>query len=572
MYLSKNLNTTGVIVPSKARYKASVENKEEPLDKSQTQPLHDEQVKNNAGGYVFQVSDMVHLKRFLFLGTEKGSYYMNEADLTKQNVESLEKLVKGGHGAEILELLLEIEKDNRIAKPSTMLFTLAYMAKLGDTDLKKKVFSSMGKFIRMPTHLFEFLEYCQAISKNSKNSKGWGRLQRDFVNEWYGNKPVEQLAYQVTKYQQRNGWSHRDVFRLAHVQPKSSVAERQNERELVYKYIVKKELNEDEKWNATQTWNFLLAFQNLQKMVDADKEDEVVEMIKRYKFVREHVPTQQLNSVKVWTALLEDMPLGAMIRNLNKMTKLGMFDGFNNENVKFVAGKLTDEDALKKARIHPLKLIVANVTYNKGKGDKGSLTWSPHPTISDALNDAYYKSFKYVEPTGKRFLIGLDVSGSMGFTTCVGTNMTPREGAACLALTLMKSEPNVIVKGFAHQFINVPISPNRRLDDNIGVMHRTDFGATDLALPIKYALEKEMPVDCFVILSDNETYYGAKHPSEYLRAYRKKMGVDARYVNIQMSSNKFSVADPEDLHTLEIAGFDSGMLETINEFLSWELV
>ena len=46
-------------------------------------------------------------------------------------------------------------------------------------------------------------------------------------------------------------------------------------------------------------------------------------LIKEYKLPREAVPTQFLHSVRVWEALLEDMPMEAMTRNLATMTREG---------------------------------------------------------------------------------------------------------------------------------------------------------------------------------------------------------------------------------------------------------
>jgi len=160
----------------------------------------------------------------------------------------------------------------------------------------------------------------------------------------------------------------------------------------------------------------------------------------------------------------------------------------------------------------------------------------------------------------------------MGGAMCLGTNLNAREGSACLALTIMNMEKECIIKGFSHTLCDLDLSPRRRLDDNIRAISSLPFGATDLSLPIRYASEKKIPVDCFIILSDNESWSGQYHPSECLRAYRKKMNLDSRFVNIQMSATKFSTADPEDVHSLEISGFDSGMLDTIAEFLNWELV
>ena len=47
------------------------------------------QVKNSAGGFVFAVNNWTRLERFLILGSEGGSYYASEHDLTKQNIDGV---------------------------------------------------------------------------------------------------------------------------------------------------------------------------------------------------------------------------------------------------------------------------------------------------------------------------------------------------------------------------------------------------------------------------------------------------------------------------------------------------
>lgn len=45
-----------------------------------------------------------------------------------------------------------------------------------------------------------------------------------------------------------------------------------------------------------------------------------------------------------------------------------------------------------------------------------------------------------------------------------------------------------------------------------------------------------MQVDCFVVLTDSETWAGGIHPTEALRQYRDKMGIPARLlvcINVQ---------------------------------------
>ena len=62
---------------------------------------------------------------------------------------------------------------------------------------------------RTGTHLFIFARYVQQF-------RGWGRGLRRAVGDWYLAKEPDKLAYQVLKYRQREGWTHRDLLRLAH--------------------------------------------------------------------------------------------------------------------------------------------------------------------------------------------------------------------------------------------------------------------------------------------------------------------------------------------------------------------
>src|SRR4029434_11347691 len=96
-----------------------------------------------------------------------------------------------------------------------------------------------------------------------------------------------------------------------------------------------------------------------------------------------------LSEARVWKALHDRIPMTAMIRNLGIMTAMGLLKPFSDAK-KLVLRKLKDETALKRARIHPLAVLVAQKIYAQGKGDKGSLTWSPVSTIVDALDEAFY--------------------------------------------------------------------------------------------------------------------------------------------------------------------------------------
>src|SRR5262249_6039053 len=97
----------------------------------------------------------------------------------------------------------------RAPKNDPALFALALAAALGDEATKRAAFAALPKVARTGTHLFQFAEAVQAM-------RGWGRGLRRAIAGWYLTRPVDELAYQAVKYPQRNGWSHRDLLRLAH--------------------------------------------------------------------------------------------------------------------------------------------------------------------------------------------------------------------------------------------------------------------------------------------------------------------------------------------------------------------
>ena len=91
----------------------------------------------------------------------------------------------------------------------------------------------------------------------------------------------------------------------------------------------------------------------------------------------------------------------AMIRNLNKMTSIGLLaEGL--PQVKYVCDKLQNKDLLRNARIHPFNMLLALKTYESGKGEKGSLEWKANVEITKALEKAFYLSFK-VDRTHNQF-------------------------------------------------------------------------------------------------------------------------------------------------------------------------
>lgn len=233
-----------------------------------------------------------------------------------------------------------------------------------------------------------------------------------------------------------------------------------------------------------------------------------------------------------------------------------------------VADRITDPEAIRQSCIHPIDILKASMTFAQGHGMRGSGEWEAVPQVTDALSNAFQLAYGNVEKTGKRYLLAIDGSGSMYSPVNGLEYLMCADTAAAMALILANTEPNyTIVKFTTRASIYNKITPGMSLDSalNRWRIDATPEG-TDCASPILLALERKIPVDVFVLLTDNQTWAGYVHPVQALQDYRDKMGIPARYVVAAMADSHVSTADQSDPLSLDIAGFDTSMPALIAEF------
>ncbi len=60
----------------------------------QSEPLDDRQVKNNAGGFAYEVSPLMRLRRFLILGADGGTYYVSPGKHIRDNMRNMDSVIK----------------------------------------------------------------------------------------------------------------------------------------------------------------------------------------------------------------------------------------------------------------------------------------------------------------------------------------------------------------------------------------------------------------------------------------------------------------------------------------------
>ena len=466
--------------------------------------------------------------------------------------------------------MTEISVEGRAPSNDPALFVLAMASSEGDLATRRAAFDALPEVARIGTHLFHFLEYRKAFG-------GWGRLMKTGIANWYLDQSIENLAYQAVKYRQRDDWTHRDALRKAH--PKTDVEGRNR----LFKWIV----DSDEPLEMENAPGVILGYELLQGETNAK---HAADVIVQHNLPREAVPTELLSSPVVWEALLysgkHGMPITAMLRNLGNMTKIGLLTPFSGA-AGAVIRNLTNVKVLKKGRVHPYALMLALKTYASGEGFRGSSTWKPVSTVVDALEAALEMSFDLIEPSGKRVMIGLDVSGSMRAAmnnSCV----TAREAATLMALVTARSEQNYQIMAFSNQFMPLDLTRTDSFRGAIQKVSGLPFMGTDCALPMVYAMGMEpvsggeygvrgmyrqttrttIPVDAFIIYTDNETWAGSVKPYQALVEYRRQSGIlDAKLVVVGITSNGFTIADPTDGGMLDVVGFDTAAPSIIADFI-----
>lgn len=548
-------------------------------------------VKNRGGGYVFSIDKWEALRRFLTIGTMGGTFYAKERELTEEAYLGLIECLKED-GFKAVDMIADVSEKGLALKNDYALYALAVACTgqagyITDEGVKRRAFNALPRVARTGTHLFQFVAFREQLGG------GWGPSMKKAVLNWYNSMPTDKLAYQVTKYQSRKidgdkgegPWTHRDLLRLTHPKPANErgrdisateavgLAAEQALRLWILDGLKGFEGYEGGKHPMAKA-RPVVSVDSLPRIVQgfevakvAKNAGEVVRAIADYKLTREMIPTQYLSDPEVQEALLEFMPLHALIRNLGNFTKSGLLTPTSAATAKVVT-KLADMEYLKKSRVHPFACFVALNTYKSGQGYRGKGSWHAVPRVIDALDQAMYGCVGNIPSSGKGVVVGIDGSGSMS-AQVADLNTSVRNAAVAMALFTVKAEPGCQVVGFTHKGVTVPISARQRVDDAIALFERiVDPQNTDCAIPIQMARQfKWRDVAGFVTYTDNETWAGPIHPHQALLAYRKEYGINSKHVAVAMTTTHYSIADDADPRSMNVVGFSADAAKVIGDFL-----
>src|SRR5574343_134220 len=333
---------------------------------------------NDQGGVGYRLSPEDTLDRLLLMGSEGAVLLAREEALTVEKTPNLVRMI-GQDPLPVVARAVQINKENRAPRINPSLFVLAYAWCKSPSKhrwaIRTFIEEEFLNLVRTGTHLFTFVDYLNSMG-------GLGARTRALINKWYTQSPKD-VAYQVTKYRQRGGWSHRDVLRKTHPKPTTPF------QDALYKNLVSgtADFQTLPQQNEQEALNYLQVVDEVRRATDTSR---VCKLVADYKLPWEVLPTEQLALPAVWEALLPHIPATALLRNLGRLSSLKLLTSGScwEEEIYSRIDRMAE-----KGGIHPLQYLITSTIYANGRGEKGSLAWSPVLTTMAALSAAFYKSF-----------------------------------------------------------------------------------------------------------------------------------------------------------------------------------
>lgn len=508
----------------------------------QTQPIlgrEVEMIKGRSGGYTFDAGIWSMLRRCLLIGTAKSTYYALKKELTDDFVNVLVSAI-ASNPARVAEEIV-YASDGRSINNSAPILALVLLS-MGETKEAKQAFQEIfPTVIRTGSHFYEWLSY-------TKSLRGFGKVVREAGKTWLSREDVKGLAYQLLKYQQRQGFTHRDALRLFHVKPPTE------EHRQLFEWVVKgwDEFPTEIPTPAlAQIWWYEWLKRNPEQTHQAISQGHLTHEMA--------APVGKMDKA-AWQLLFDEMPVGAMLRNLGSLTQLGVLQTNGRNNLKRIKETLNSKDRLRKGRIHPIDVLKALKTYQSGGSlGRSQKTWQPIPRIVDILEKALEMSFDVVKPTGKVFMHAVDVSGSMSWGVVNSVGLSCCEIATAMALVTAKAEKNYAIHGFSTHFCDLGITATDSFSSALTKTSNQNFGGTDASVAYDWMIKNKFKADVICFWTDSESWAGNKHPSQALARYRQKINPHIKAVYVTLAPYKLTLVDPQDPLSWDMGGFDPGI-------------
>jgi 60 kDa SS-A/Ro ribonucleoprotein len=227
--------------------------------------LDPDQIPNNAGGFVWQISNKEQVIRYLVIGSEGGNFYQTPQQVSSKCASCVLQMTRTPDNFKwLIETIRDVSTSGRAAKQESTLLALATAIVFAPTPAAKtEALNAVNDCVRILTHMYMLIGYIKIFSKAGHPSlatasatatattattattaatasasasnvvpvaggrnppvtvgSGIGRGIRRVFSEYFYSRTGIEIANLMTKYQNREGWNIKDVLTLIHIDPK----------------------------------------------------------------------------------------------------------------------------------------------------------------------------------------------------------------------------------------------------------------------------------------------------------------------------------------------------------------
>ena len=308
------------------------------------------QVPNSAGGFTWAVDDWTRLRRFLVLGSEGGT-------LLRVGAEAHARERRRGRALHRRGRRRARSRDRRASASAARAEERPGALRAGDGGrcsatiaTRRAALDALPRVARTGTHLFRFATFVEGF-------RGWGRSLRRAVGRWYAAQSVGRARLPGGEVPPARG---RHAPRPAAAGPPGGSRSARVTRRSTSRTAT---LACSSGSSAAATATACRASSRASPARRRRRRTaETAALVREYGLPREALKPEHLTSPRVWEALLEDMPMTALIRNLATMTRIGLLAP-GSDGTRTAVAQLGDGERLRRARVHPIAVLAALRTY-----------------------------------------------------------------------------------------------------------------------------------------------------------------------------------------------------------------
>jgi 60 kDa SS-A/Ro ribonucleoprotein len=485
--------------------------------------------RNEAGGKAYAFSAKHALAQYAVTGCLNGTYY---ADAQEQ-LDTVLRLCGQVPVGFIAQTAVYCREHGHMKDMPALL--CAALATL-DTGVLRRVFDRViddGKMLR---------NFVQIVRSGVAGRKSLGTAPKRMVQRWFERRD-DAAVFRASVGQSP---SLADVVKMVHPRPATP------QRAALYAWLCSR------KFERAALPDAVAAFEQW-------KEQRAGEL--------PEVPFQMLTAQPLtdaqWAQIARKAPWQMTRMNLNTFLRHGVFK--DTSNVRMVAKRLRDADAIRKARAFPYQLMAAYVNADVALPRE----------ITDALQDAMEIAVQNVPAIAGKVWILPDVSGSMhspatGQRKGATTKVRCIDVAALVAAAFVRANADAEVLPFSDDVVPAKLNARDSIMTNAQKLAALPSGGTNCSAPLAWLNKQQAKGDLVIYVSDNESWMDANLGGRATQTMAewdtfRRRNPRAKLVCLDVQPYAHSQTK-ERADILNVGGFSDAVFEIIAQFAAGKMV